>query len=561
MMNVLNVVAAVAAVGLVGFCSADELATGLRSGYAGWFINGKDGRSVEMSERLKRTIDAMSKNGYNSIDVKIQSFNNSAVPGNFDLQRDWTAVKSGIAYAKSKGLAFNVYLYPRCTPTKAWQETLDQFETWSNMFSHAYQFAKVRKELGFNSLRFDIEIVQQVRKWDDAGLARIDTAVRRWIESLHTIDPDLKLGYMPAGASWLSDPFDRYLATDRAPAFMDGWVLYNGNNYSKERVDDWAAALKAKNPNNRCIPWIRPNAYRLEDFASVLFNAAKATDGYSMYSLSMLDPCEQHKKPGDYFALPGGRSVDEYFAEIKRVNDSLLSGGNIAVKQIRAMVHEIDFSCFSFPKKGEPFAAEKSSGALTLREQRTIFIEAKQGSPIRVTLRHLAGEARPIGLNYQVLAPNGTTLRHEHTTPGASETWSVLAPEDGVYAVVATAGSGGQAWWSIQVHDLPWCVDGRCEPVYVFGPQTFRVPGPEAGNATACIKALDYETYRYRVNGGNDWSEIRRGRGKAVRDGQVVIPLDGSISTLEFRSIPGDGWCQDFHVSFPGGKLPYIFAK
>ena len=552
---------ALAIVATSGTGMSESLTSGIRSGYTGWFINRKDGQPAKMPDRIVRAIDAMAKNGFNAIDVKILGHNNSTAPDNFSLKKDWDSLKEGIDYAKAKGLAFNVYLYPRCTPAKEWLATIDQFETWSNMYSHAYQFAKAHKELGFNSLRFDIEIIQQSKRWDVEGMGRIANAVRRWIDSIRELAPDLPLGYMPAGQWWLSDPFDKYLATGHAPAFMDGWVLYNGNNYSKEIIDDWAARLKAKNPNNRCIPWIRPNAYRLDDIASVLFNAAKVTDGYSMYSLSMLDPGEQHKKPGDYFALPGGESVDSYYAELKRVNDALVAGKQISLKQIQAIVHEINLENFRFPKKGEPFMAEKSTGSITLRDQRTAFIVAKRGEPIRVTLAQLAGERRPIGLNYQVLAPNGDTLRHEHVTPGARETWEVLAPEDGVYAVVATAGKGGQAWWSIQVHNLPWCVDGRGEPVYVFGPQTFRVPGPAAGNPVACIKVSEPETYRYRVDFKGEWETISKGKGHGVEGGQVVIPLEGSMSTLEFQKIPGNGWCQDFYVSFRDGTMPYVFAK
>ena len=269
-------IAATAGTGMSG-----NLTSGIRSGYTGWFINRKDGLPSKMPELLVRAIDVMGKNGFNAVDVKIQSHNNTMAADNFDLKKDWDSVKAGIDYAKANGLAFNVYLYPRCKPSKEWLASIDQFETWSNMYSHAYQFAKAHKALGFNSLRFDIEVVQQSKRWDSEGMNRIAYAVKRWIDSLHQVAPDLPLGYMPAGQSWLSEPFDKYLATKRAPAFMDGWVLYNGNNYSKE-IDDWKAMLKAENPNNRCIPWIRPNAYRLEDIASVLFNAAKATDGYSI---------------------------------------------------------------------------------------------------------------------------------------------------------------------------------------------------------------------------------------------------------------------------------------
>lgn len=543
------VMAAIAAAGDVG--AASDLASRQRSGYEGFFI-GKNNQGLRGSpDVINRAIDKLGEYGFNAIDVKVQCYEQTRGEP-MDVAADRDVLKAMVDRAHAKGLKFNVYLYPIPYNPGRLAENIDDVATWKNLFGHAFQFVRLRKKIGFDSLRFDIETISLFKSWDAEGRAKIEAAVAQFVREFHEIEPDLSLGYMPADHHPLSDIFDRQLATPQAPAYLDAWDLYNGNGYS-ESIRKRAEAAKQANPNNRFIVWMRPNSYRLDDVAPTIYHTVKNTDGYSIWCLYMMDDALVKTDPT--YMLPRPWTGEQYYAAFGEANAALKNGTEIPYKEVKAIVPELKLDDVKrIDLKKDRFTAKKSSRALVLRDFQTIFVAARQGDTITATMAQRAGQRRPVALHYAVLAPDGSELRHESISPGASETWSVVAPEKGVYTIAATAGSDGQAWWSVSVRDLPWCVDAR-SGTYLFGPQTIRIPGKTCGNPVLHMRNWPDQAYSFRVGSG-EWSDVVR-----PTETTQVFELEEEMTTISFRKIEDVAYAQDFMLSFPGGMLPFVFAE
>lgn len=524
-----------------------------RSGYTDFFIGSNAAGKRYDVGNIHRRIDILGDNGFNAMTCFVYSYSND--PAGYRLEPEKEVLKGLIDHAHRRGLTFNVYLYPHpVSPKRELLDNLDKAETWRTMYPHLMQWVRLRKYLGYESLRFDIEPISLTKKWDEAGKARIQAAVGELVGDIRAVEPDLPLGFMPAEHHPLSEQFERVLATPRAPAFCDAWDLYNGCSFL-EKIAQGARRVKELNPNNKFIVWMRINSYNVGDVAATLYQSAKATDGYDLWSLGMVDPgCDKWCTPGD-FCLPAGTKPQDYHRAYAKANAALASGREIPFKEVTPIVPPLKFETVRFPKKGEPFAALPSENSLVLCGHEVIFVRAKAGDTVAVAMKHLAGQARPLALHYAFVMPDGSVLRNESIRPGAGVTWSASVPADGIYAVVASAGTGGQAWWSVGVKDLPWCVDARQGRLYLFGPQSIRVPGRKMGNPAAANVNYSTQAYRWRVGGKGDWAEVIRGNGS-----QTFKTEDGP-TLIEFRDVPGVAYTQDFWISFPEGRMKYVFAK
>lgn len=382
---------------------------------------------------------------------------------------------------------------------------------------------------------------------DAAKMDGIAKAVKGFADALRAINPDLILGYMPADHHPISAAFDRSLATDCLPAILDAWDLYNGEGYSAS-VKKRAEAAKKVHPNNRFVPWLRPNSYRPDAIAVSAYHAAKNTDGYSNWTLLMLDAGDVRK---GMYGLPPGTVAADYLKEYKRANDALKGlAPEIPYAPIQAIVPTLDFSRVKFPAAELLPSDNKASGSFVLREFQTLFIRAKKGETVSASVRHMAGMARATAVHYAVLASDGTVIRDESVSPGGMESFTFPIAADGVYALVACGGEGGQAWYSISVKGAQPCHDARVpEGVYLFGPQRFRVMGSDAGNPTLRIRNSGAQAYRWRMNGG-EWHD-------AVKMGTNDIALPHGIVTFEIARHP-TLYCQDIHLYLPNGKRPFV---
>ena len=510
-----------------------------RSGYTNYFLG-------KPTDHVDRMIEEMGANGFTAIDVKIQS---AETP--FDLERHKSTVKGLIDRAKAKGLAFNVYLYPIPYDPGRAAEASDDPEMWKTFFAHAFQFAKLHHELGFHSLRFDIETIHSYHVMDEARLEAVRAAVAEFARALRAVDPTLPLGYMPADHHAFSWAFDRALAAEGLPTYLDAWDLYNGEGYL-DSVGERAAAARAAAPGNRFIAWFRPNSYRPTDIAVSAYHTLKNTDGYSMWCLDMLDDPQKGTR-GKTYDLPDGLVGEDYWREFRKANDAFVKGEEIPYRKIEAVVPPLEFAGFSLPPADElPYAKHGKTG-FTLREPRNVFVRAKAGDGFNVTIAHLAGSQRPIAIHYALIGPDGKSMRDESVSPGGTATFSVGVPADGVYALVLSGGTGGQAWYNVAIDGLLGAVDARSpRGAELFGPQKLSILGSDRGNPVLRVRNSTTQAYSWRVNEG-DWQDA-----VGLLDNDISLPA-GRVK-IEFRKLEKPGYyCQDFILTFPDGKRPYVF--
>ena len=535
-----GVLLAALAGGFLSFGSAFPKPNGwekVRSGYDGFFL-GDD------TSHIERMIDRLGENGFNAIDVKIQQ------KGTFDLAGHKAEVKALVDRAKARGLKFNVYLYP--IPGRPERQAVppDDVATWKRLFRHAYQFAALHGELGFDSLRFDIETINAYEVVDAEKQAKINAAVAAFLDSLRAVAPDLVLGYMPANHAVFSEAFEKSVATERLPGIVDNWMLYNGSGYTPE-VEKAVARAKAAHPNNRVVVWLRPNSYYAKDIAPSAYHTLVHADGYSMWSLAMLDDALRGRRPKS-LELPDGAKGDDYLSAFRRANEAFLAGREIPLAPVTQMVPPLDLGKVAFPAAGElPYAREELP-PLTLRDNMTVFIPARKGDVIRTRCTHAAGARRPTAVRHALLSPQRQVLFDEAVSSGATMKFDIPAAEDGVYALVLSGGEGGQAWYKVAVEGLRWYVSASGRGAYLFGPQSVRVFGRDAGNASVEVESGSTQAYRLTVDGGRPVDSVGVAKNR--------FDLPEGCSRLDFARHPSPThYTQDFMLRFPGGRKAYVF--
>ena len=530
----------VVAAGALAFAATTCLAAGAwekaRSGYDGFFL-GAD------TSHIERMIDRLGENGFNAIDVKIQQV------GKFDLAAHKGEVKALIDRAKAKGLGFNVYLYP--IPGRPERQAVppEEAATWKRLFAHAYQFARLHRELGFDSLRFDIETINSYETVDAAKQARINAAVKEFLDSLRAIDPDLVLGFMPAGHEPFSEAFERSVATDRLPGVIDSWRLYNGSGYTPQ-VKAFCERMRTVHPNNRVVVWLRPNSYYAKDIACSAYHTLVNSDGYSMWSLAMLDDSLRGKRHAS-LDLPDGAKGADYFAEFRRANEAFLSGREIPLRPVTQVVPPLALEKVVYPKAGVlPRRSGKFRG-LMLRGIESVFIPARKGDVIRTRVRHAAGSRRPTAVHHALLGPDRKPLFDEAVSAGSTMKFDIPAASDGVYALVLSGGEGGQAWYFVEIDGLAWYVDASRRGVELFGPQSVRVFGSDRGNPSVGVENGSTQAYRLSVNGGTPVDSV------GVVKNRFDLPA--GMVRLDFTKHPSPThYCQDFLLTFPNGATQYV---
>lgn len=527
------------ALALAGGMTAETADGKVRAGYTGWFFEQK-------TDHLERMIDRLSESGMNAIDVKIQTFSKTG----YELAPHKDVVKALVGRAHAKGLKFNVYLYPYPgTPSREMVMPCDDAAVWKRLFAHAFQWARLRDDIGFDSLRFDIETIHCYEKLDAAKLEGVRAAVAEFARALRELAPGLPLGYMPAEHHQYSWAFDRALATDEIPAYLDAWDLYNGGGYV-DSVGQRAAAARTGHPNNRFIAWLRPNSYLPSNIAVSAYHVLKNTDGYSLWTMIMLDD-EVKKRSG--YQLPGKARAEDYWREFRAANEAWEEGREIPYRRVMPMVPPLDLARLTFPDREAVPYGRRGRASLVLRDDQTVFVRAKAGDTLKLGVRHEAGDRRPLPLHYAVVAPDGKVLRDEAVSPGGDTKFEIGASADGLYAFLCTGGHGGKAWYRMTVDGLNWCVDGRRGHVYLFEPQDVCVFGKDRGNPEVMVESSASQAYGWRLNGGA-WQE-------SVGLKENVIRLPDGFVRIDFRELKKTGyWCQDFILNFPQGTAPFVFC-
>ena len=590
------------------FCTAAEPVR-LLSGYGGYVFGDKP------ADTERALFIPMKKAGFNSVELKIQQYKLRRM----DVKKHEGEVAELARLARKNGLVFQIYLYPEhysgkrmenwpehrdlpCFVTENGEErktvfSLSDYRVWKESFRHAFDFAELSLKYPVFSLKFDIETISSEGiSYDDSSwkcfcgrnprfasdtprperffslqkhsaveryrkffLGEVDQAVRRLGEEIHSINPKLKLGVMPAGGA-LAESFVRFWGTPEAPVIIDDWCMYNGEGYS-EKVKARRDAFRKLNPNSLFIPWFRINSYYPGDITVQAYHAGSVCDGYSSWTMGMLTvrhPAASH------YSLPDNNPPERYWNAYAAANQAIRAdirenipgaAKRIAYTPAKALVPPLDYAELTIPDLVPKGSGKGGQAEYVLRDQRVVFIYAAAGEKIKVRLRHLAGERRALSLHYALLDAQKRKLRNEAVRPGAVETFEVTAPRTGVYALVVTGGMDGQAWYGVQVFN-PYCafsVDPEC---YFFGaPFRIFIPGKHFGNTTLSIASSVRQAYRFRKNRGA-WVSVT---GKAVMETELGDGLEEFLMAPPEKPIHGY-YTQDFRMKLPKGKTLYFYT-
>ena len=611
----LKIIAGCCLLANAAFCAVDALPERIISGYYGWNVLRKGDY-----ERNAHMADVLAANGFNSYETKIQ-----AGARHFDVAAHVPKIKELADHVRSKGMIFQVYLYtiPYLADRHAdWAEHSDlpspvaengeriekEFlltdpAVWRQLFFHAFELAKHQEEIGFASLKFDVERIDQHVSYDDAtwkafcakngsfdamtpvaerGAAlrgrkggkaayntffydQVEAALEQFVKELRAIRPNIVLGYMPARSKGrLSEILNKVLAAPGIPAIADGWDMYNGSGYVDAVTQANVKRAQKGNPKNIYVTWLRPDNYIPEDVAVCAYHAGVKTGGYSMWTLAMLDDTIPPKKRR--YPLQKGFEIPDYMAALAKANaairEDIASGTlseakRIAFKAPSARVAPLELSKVNIPKlKAACSAGSCGSGkpcSLVLREQQTMLMPRKAGEPISVTLAHLS-KRHHAALQYAVIGPNGDVLRNEAVTRLQKATFSFDAPEQGTYALVVSGGRGGQAWYSVSINGA-WAVDAR-KGTYLFNAQTMYVSG-HANSAVQVQLGTPQQEYVCQIE---DAPPVMVRFARERKDYQ--LPAKPCVKVAFSEPKPPSSYSQDFLISFPkGAKEPFIFAS
>ncbi len=597
-------------------CGAVELPERFMSGYGGLFL----GQPIE-GGHIWRMIDKMGEQKFNSIEVKMQQTLPKGVR-KVQVEKYKGDIKKLYDHATSRGLLFQIYLYPASNAGKrftGWEEhaacpavvtadgleisdvfALNDIRSWRALFEHAYSFAKIHKEIPYLALKFDIEVTPYIVSYDDATWQRfcaanagfaadtpadkrfpllqekkaeklyaeffkqeVSKTIKTFADELHAIAPDLVLGYMPAHHGVFSELMDRNLATDKVPAIVDGWELYNGAGW-EDAIRNRAALAKKHHPNNRYVTWLRPDNYDTEDIAIHAYHAGANLDGYSIWVLWMLDEAQPK-------VTPKGLKPAEHLAAFGKANAALRADmaaktlnnpKRIPFKKAKTKVAPLVTKDLVIPTL-KPVGSGSMAGSVKqyiVREQQVVLFYLKAGEDIDVTLAHLAGKGRPSGLQYAVMDQQKNILRNESLTYGTKARFTVKAPHTGTYALVTNAGWGGQAWYSIETA-TPYAAlvagFGKADNprnnnmIYLFGPQKIFVAGNQLGNKQFAFETTANESWMLSVDGG--------AAQKLKRPKKLVTALpDKAVVEINFGKADVD-YSQNIFLNFPAGKNPLVF--
>lgn len=499
------------------------------AGYTGAALSDED-------ESWRDYLPLLAEHGFTAVDLKLH-------PANFPLDEDaeMRAFVHEVANAVNEaGLHFYVYLYDRGAQRDPERHAnLPAFvatdgsvnpemyclytpEVWLALFERVFWMAERSTEVPIAGVKIDIEHLQNYQpcvcdscfygfarergledeaapenRWawvaghggEDAYMAylesRVDEAARRYEQRAHAINPDLRLGMMPVRDSHLHRPWMTHLATERAPAIMDSWVMYGGLGWT-EAAAQLQEFVKSLNPNNLFVPWFRPNNYRPEDIGRHAFVAAVEADGYNLWQLNMLHP-EQIAARRAAYALPTGyEDPMAYWQALgeanARVREWLADPREIEYEPIEMLVERADIGGVSIPElrpvAPDAPAPDEEPIPTGLRGVNTIYVYVSDpAEPVRVELRHLAAR-KPRPIAWALAKGPDQAVAEGRVESGETAELSLEVPEAGTYALVLQAQTGGGPWYSVRIPSHPYGIDasGKAYFFRASARQYFQVP-------------------------------------------------------------------------------------
>ena len=592
----------------------------IASMYTGWVAPDDPERDLK-ADLVQTMLDPLAEAHFTAFYAKFQGASDLAIDLSDPEQK--TRVKLVADACAERGLALVAYTYhhphhgrnPERFPEHAEMPALvlasgetveDRFalandDVWAYVAGEALQLAEASLEMPIAAVGIDIEhFMGFPASYDDAAWAdfaaergfdaalpaaergpfvaqqglsdayvewyfqRWDGVVQRWCEAIHAINPDISIAIMPAHHTHrMTRPFCVHAGTERAPAIIDDWGMYNGSGLTDALLAQ-QDEVKALNQHNRFVLWFRPDSYRPEDIRVHAYHTLLKTDGYCNWHIGMVLPGED----ADAAEREAAAARWAAYSEANETALADLAAGReptIPFVPVEPMVAQMDIEALRAQAIPQLTPVGDGSGDdrwIPTRELQRFFIHAEAGGQISVGLWHLAGAARPLALQYLLLRPNGEVLRNEAVSPGATEEFTVDAPETGTYALWITGGAGGQAWYAVNVHNPHFAfpaldedgMGGQLFLVERLFPLTFHVSRSAAGAARAVVATSGNQSI---VAQAGDDDPV------AIDAGERAFDLPEADILRLTLSDPGEELPDGFYVQYvglrvEGGAVPYL---
>lgn len=489
---------------------------------------------------------------------------------------------------------------------------LYQLASWQMAYARLFELARLSRSMPIKSVKMDIEMllngvpcvcddcfgsfaakqhaqglqVEPAKRWEwvkqHGGemvyLAhleeRMDRVAEGFARQAHEINPKLSLGIMPFADNHLRRPWARHLGTPQAPAYMEAWPMYNGLGYTADVVAE-AKLVKGLNPNNLYIPWFRVNMYKPQEMADQAFIAAANGGGYNMWTIGMIHPSVATKKPAAGYELPVGfEDPMAYWQALGRANAKVAEWVKkpvpVELSPLKPLTIAVDLAKVQVPdlKPVLPNVPDPqpAPGPTGLRGNSKLYIQINDpAEPVKFTIRHLAGKARPTNLGFALVAANGAPVIEGQVEPGERKEVTAQVKEPGTYALLIQTSEGGGPWYDVKVASHPYAVD--VTKVYFFRvlpAQYFHVPAGTRSFRIALGTGASEEVRLIvtRPDGSVALDEVHTGEKRGAAPIEITVPDQpgGTIWSLwvgKPEKMQADHYSENYFLQLMGVP-PYV---
>lgn len=372
---------------------------------------------------------------------------------------------------------------------------------------------------------------------------------KRFREEIQAINPSLHLGMMPADNKALYNAFMRELGTEKNPAIIDIWNLYNGSGFTRD-VTSSINHVKKMNASNMAVSWLRFNVCKPKNLAGHLYHSAMAGNGWNGWEMEMLSADQSKLSP--MFRLPKGEKADSYWKAFQEVNTAIAADiaekntvyEKIQLKALLPLLPELKIENFSSPV---PVCIGKGNRKIakwfTVRTRQAFFFASTDGMPTQIEIKHLAGNKRPNGIAYAVLDKSGKVLRRESVMPGETAQFQIVLPELGTGKLIVEGGDGGMAWYAVRITSTHFSLPANKAYFFYRSPVDFVTSG--SGNLHFFSEANQI----FNLNVDGKWTRV---------EGKKAIIVPKGKHKISFRSpknVPRGYYTQDLHLKTVDGDV------
>lgn len=388
--------------------------------------------------------------------------------------------------------------------------------------------------------------------------ARVRACARALREQVSAISPGFLLGFYPVPHNWHLKGVAQGLGTAEQPLILWATSTYGGGGPAAI-ADSWKEDLLAEDIHARYSGGMLLRQYSAANLAKNLYEIARKTDGYWLFTVHTLCLKEEEQK-GDYHLCAG--TPDEYLAAIQFGNHELdRLADNPGYATTLAYVEEpvryrhpgFDVGRFTAP----PLADRSTAGRgqpidvppLGLVATSYLMLDLSAGEAPCLVLDVTRPKSGVVwGVSYAVLGPGNEPLASGRMPPGEPFTLRFAARQAGLHTVVLTPGYYGRC--QVRTTTVPYAHwTWRSYPAFeVAGPggtlHLFVPPGlSEFTLDVSCLSATAQVQVTVEDPDGRVATE--QPTDPFVRNLKLSVPTagkDGRLWTLRLSRVPGKSY-------------------